>query len=90
MEDYVKDKTKEQLVKELSGTADPGSPTHEQMKMGIIMRCTQDLEKSLKSLETSMNLNADSSQNLARKVFWLNWILVIATVIIAIAAIVKE
>ena len=89
MENYVQGKTKEELVGELSGTAEPGSATHEQMKMGIIMRCTQDLENSLKSLESSMNRNADSSQSLARKVYWLNWILVLATIVIAIAAIAK-
>jgi len=33
------------------GTAEVGSQVHEQQKMGIVVRCTEDLEKALGSLE---------------------------------------
>jgi hypothetical protein len=42
---YVKGKTKNQILEELTGTAEPGSPVHEQQKMGILVRCTEDLEQ---------------------------------------------
>ncbi|MFH1454056.1 MAG: hypothetical protein ABIH00_08800 [Armatimonadota bacterium] len=76
---YIKEKTKNEILDELRGTAEPGSPVHEQQKMGIMVRCTEDLEMALKKLENSMNKNADSSHSLAQKVFYLNIILTIAT-----------
>jgi uncharacterized membrane protein YccC len=99
MSDYVSEKTKTQILQELNGTAQPHSSVHEQQKMGIIVRCTEDMEKSLEnlrqsmnqtagqveralgSLEASTNQNAESSQNLAKKIFWLNAILTTATVV---------
>ena len=60
---------------------------HEQQKMGVIVRCTEDLEKALGSLEKSMNLNA--SDKLATEVYWLNVIPVIATAIGTIATLVQ-
>lgn len=77
---YVKDKTKNEILEDLRGTAQPASVVHEQQKMGIIVRCTEDLEKGLASLEISMNKNAESSDNLAKKVFYLDVILTVATV----------
>ena len=44
--------------------------------MGIIVRCTEDLESSLKSFEDSMNENANSNDKLAKKVFYLDIILI--------------
>ncbi len=84
---YVKDKSKNEILEELVGTAVPGSVIHEQQKMAIIVRCTEDLEKALSSLETSMNNNAKSSDNLAKKVFFLDIILTLATVIGTVLAV---
>ena len=53
----------------------------ESKKMAIFVRCSEDLEISLKSLEDSMNSNATSSNNLAEKLMYLNIILMLATVI---------
>jgi hypothetical protein len=39
---YIKNKTKEEILADLKGTAEPGSVVHEQQKMAIIVRCTQD------------------------------------------------
>ncbi|MFH1642785.1 MAG: hypothetical protein ABIC04_07870 [Nanoarchaeota archaeon] len=52
----------------------------EKAKMEIFATC-------LENLEDSINNNSDSSQKLANKVFWLNVILTIATVIATIIAV---
>jgi len=85
----VKGKDKNTILTEIRTSADPGSVIHEQQKMGIIVRCTEDLERSLHSLETTMNKNAVSSDSLARKVFWLNVVLTAATAIGTLLAVYK-
>lgn len=92
--EYVEGKDKNQILSELVGTAQPGSRVHEQQKMAIIVRCTEDVEaamtglrQSIGNLESSIDRNAKSSDNLARKVFWLKVVIMAATVIgVAIAA----
>ncbi|MHB1076879.1 hypothetical protein [Thiobacillus sp.] len=79
MSGYVEDKSKNEILEALTSTALPGSSVHEQQKMGIIVRSAEDLEEALKNLEKSMNRNAESSSQLATKVFWLNVVLVAAT-----------
>jgi len=81
MPSYVEGKDKNEILEELMGTGIPGSMAHEQQKMGIVVRSVEDIESALKSLESSMNKNAASSESLARKVFWLNVVLTIATAI---------
>jgi len=87
MPGYVEGKDKNEILSALVGTAQPGSPVHEQQKMGIVVRCTEDLEKALGSLEKSMNDSASASDKLSAKVYWLNVILAIATAVGTIAAI---
>ncbi len=87
MPGYVEGKDKNEILTALVDTAQPGSRAHEQQKMGIIVRCTEDMEQALGSLEKSMNENARASDKLATKVFWLNVILAIATAIGTVAAI---
>ena len=86
---YVKGKNKEQILDELKGTAEPGSVVHEQQKMGIIVRCVQDIEKAISSLELSINKNAESSKDLSKRLYWLNIILTGATVLLALASIIS-
>jgi hypothetical protein len=78
MSSYVEGKDKNQILKEMYTTAHPGSVTHEQQKAGIIVRCTEDIEKALR--ETS-----ESATTLSKKVYFLNWVLTIATIIGGIA-----
>jgi hypothetical protein len=85
MAGYVEGKTKNEILRELAGTAQPGSTVHEQQKMGIIVRATEDIESALASVEASlvaldasMKSNAQSSDSLARKVYWLNVVLAAA------------
>lgn len=82
---YIRDKDKNQILEELYGTAEPGSTVHEQQKMGIIVRCTEDLEKAMDALRHSAEQNAKSSESLGRKVFWLNIVVGAATIVGAIA-----
>ena len=84
----IEKKSKNQLVEELSKLGYP-SLEQEKQKMAIFVQCTEDLEKSLQSLEDSMNSNANSSNNLANKVMWLNIILTAATVIGTLLAVYK-
>jgi len=77
--DY-KSTPKEQMLKDLYAGS-PGAPIHEEIKMAIVMRCAEDLQRALASLEASMNENAKSSESLATKVYWLNWVLAGATVL---------
>jgi hypothetical protein len=73
--------SKEQLADkmlELGGGTAPG-PTHLQ---GVLqVRCVSDLETALKSLEESQRKSAAASDNLANRVFWLNVVLTVATVV---------
>ena len=84
---YVHGKDKNEILDDLVKVAHPGSDIHEQQKMGIIVRCTEDIEKALASLEKSMNNNALASDKLATKIYWLNVILATATVVAAIVAV---
>jgi hypothetical protein len=82
---YIKNKTKEEILADLKGTAEPSSVVHEQQKMAIIVRCTQDLEKSLKSLEESQIKSSESTNKLSNRLVWLEITLVVATIVGAIA-----
>ena len=81
----VEGKDKNEILKALATTTEPGARIYEHLMMGIF-RCTEDLEKALRSLEKSMNGNAGASDRLAKKVFWLNVILTIATAVGTAAA----
>ncbi len=82
---YIKDKTKEQILAELHGTAEPGSVVHEQQKMAILVRCTQDLERRISELTGAIEGASKESKDLGVKVVSLTRILAIATVLGAIA-----
>jgi len=54
-DNYIKGKNKEDLLKDLYGTSQPGSVVHEQQKMAIFVRCTEDLEKAIHELKKKIN-----------------------------------
>jgi hypothetical protein len=56
----VEGKDKNEILAALVDTAEPGSRAHEQQKMGIIVRCTEDLEKALGTLGKMINDNAQA------------------------------
>jgi hypothetical protein len=77
---YVKGRDKNQLLADLNGTAMKNTEIFEQIKSGIIVRCTEDIEKELSKLDKTIDNNAKSNDNLSKRIFALNIILTIATV----------
>ncbi len=63
---------------------------HEQQKAAITVRCAEDIETSLKFLEDQLEKNAESSDKVGNKIFWLNVVLAIATLVGAIATVVMQ
>lgn len=85
--------SKNEMLRELSGTGEVGSLNYEQKRMAIFVKATEDIENALASLrqaigslEVSTNANAKSSDNLARKVYWLNVVIAAAMVLGVIVA----
>ncbi|QQQ64702.1 hypothetical protein JJQ94_03570 [Pseudoalteromonas sp. GCY] len=85
---YVKGKSKHEILEDLIGTAQPNSAVHEQQKAAITVRCTEDIESSIKSLESQLAKNATSSDKVGNRLFWLNVVLTIATLVGALATVV--
>jgi len=73
---YIKGNKTEILQHMLTGP-DPTSRAHEQMKMAIFVRCTEDLERVIKDF-------TDSSNKLSNRILWLNNIFGAFTVIGAV------
>jgi hypothetical protein len=82
---YIEGKNKTQVLNELAGTAQVGSQIHEQQKAALTVLCTEDIEASLKSLENQLKLNSESSDKVGNKIFWLNVVLALATIVGAVA-----
>lgn len=87
MPGYVEGKTKNEILASLGSTGAPGSMIHEQLKAAITVRCTEDIETAFTALTDQLAKNSDSNDRLAAKVFWLNVIITIATVVGALAAV---
>jgi hypothetical protein len=84
---YVEGKTKNEILAELALIAQPGSIIHEQQKTAITVRCTEDIETAFSALTAQLAKNSDSNDRLAEKVFWLNVVITLATVVGAAAAV---
>ena len=52
---HVKGKNKNQILEEMCGTAQVGSIVHEQQKMAIMVRCTEDIENAISKLNRKIN-----------------------------------
>jgi hypothetical protein len=65
----------------------PDNKKHQIRKLAIQVRCTEDIVKSFSNLEASINKTAESSEKLSKKVFYLNFILTVATVVAAAATV---
>jgi hypothetical protein len=85
----ILNKSKSEILSMIGHAAEPGTRLHEQLVAAITVRCTEDLEQSLKSLENSQIRSSESTERLSRRVFWLNVILTAATVIGALATVVQ-
>ena len=87
MAGYVEGKTKNEILAELALTAQPGSIIHEQQKAAITVRCTEDIESAFSALASQLAKNSNSNDRLSGKVFWLNVLIAIATVVGALATV---
>ena len=93
MDDYVKNKNKDQILSDLYGTARPDTVVHEQLKSAILVRCTEDLEKKLADVATSITNAGEQSKKLSSKLLYLNIILTILTalgLIVTILGVLKQ
>ena len=81
-DEYVKGKDKNQLLNNLLTDAHVGTQVHEQQKMAIFVRCTEDLEASIRKFK-------DSSNKLSNRILWLNIILGLFTIVGTVLAIVQ-
>jgi len=85
-ESPYRDMPKEDLA-EVIGRSGSSGITGAQLLATLQARCVSDLELALKSLEGSQNRNAEASESLARRIFWLNLVLTFATAILALVAV---
>lgn len=51
-DEHIGDKSKEQLLEGIGRISQVGSPVYEQMRLAIMVRCTQDLQESISALKT--------------------------------------
>jgi hypothetical protein len=66
---------------------EPGSIRHGQILASIFVRSVEDLEKAAGSLESAIRAAAASSERLGDRIFFLNIVLTLATVVGAFAAV---
>ena len=89
MPSIIDNKDKFEILKDfVEDYTAPDTSQHQIRKLAIQVRCTEDIEKSIGNLEASINKNAESNDRLARKVFYLNIVLTVATALAAIAALI--
>lgn len=72
--EYIKDKSKDDLLISLYKDSQVGSKVHEQQKMAIFVKCTEDFERVIKSFD-------ETNSKLSMRIFWLNLILGLFTII---------
>lgn len=85
--DFTKNKTKEQLLEEIRGGSEPGSKAFEQIREAIKVQCASDIEGAFSKLTLSIERSSAASESLTSKVLWLDILLTIATVAMAITAV---
>ena len=86
LDDLTHGKSKTDILSMIGDEASPGSKKNEHLMAAITVRCTEDLERALKSLEESQRQSTTVSDKLAGRVYWLNLVLTAATVIGTIIA----
>ena len=85
LDDLTRGKSKTEILS-MVGEAQPESQKNEHLIAAITVRCTEDLERALRSLEESQQQNASASDKLAGRVYWLNFAIAAATVVGTIIA----
>lgn len=91
----IENKDKEQILKDagklgvVSKKDNSGGAieAHEYEKLAITVKCTQDIEKAIGNLVEQIKESSKSNNSLSRKLYFLNWVLVGATVIISLCTV---
>lgn len=84
---YVRGKTKEELLSDLHGTAEVASSTFEQLRMGILVRCTEDIEQVLAQLGGSAEKLRKSIESGSSAAYKLSAMVTVLYIVIALAAV---
>ena len=82
----LKGKSREELMALLASGIEPGSVSHLRYQSAFHLKIVEDAERSAASLVAAIRDAAAASDTLGRKVFWLNVVLAVATVVGAAAA----
>jgi len=82
---YYKGKSTRDLLKEIRGTAQVGSATYEQMRLAIFVNMAEGLDGQLTKLTTAIDGANRSTSRLGTIGIVLNCVLVLATIVVAIA-----
>jgi hypothetical protein len=70
-------------------TQEVGTVRHEQLKATLVWENTKIVSGSLEHLRKSFESNAESNDRLGSKVFWLNVVLTVATVVATVIAVLQ-
>ena len=87
LHDLTRGKSKNEILSMVGEKALATSEMNEHLVAAITVRCTEDLEQAMKNLEESQRQNAVASDKLAGRVYGLNFVLTVATVIGTIIAV---
>jgi len=68
-------------------SAQPGSVTYAKRQMELMVACVEDVENAVLKLDKSIYRSSELSDRLGRKLFWLNVVLTVATVMVAVATV---
>lgn len=88
--------TKKQILKEIEneGIVEKADNSggriekNEFRKLKILVKCTEDIEESINNLSNQIRESANSNNALSVRIWWLNFILTVATIVIAAGALV--
>jgi hypothetical protein len=72
---------KNQILNNMLHGPDPGSRAYEQMRMGIFVRCTEDIEKVINSSTDAIKDFTNSNNRLSKQILILNVIFGIFTIV---------
>jgi len=78
-------KTKDEIAAEVGMDGQPGSRRHTQLEAILMALCFGDLERVCERLRQSQDDSGRTAADLSRRLFWLNFVIASATVVVALA-----
>lgn len=82
---YIAGRSKEELADAIAAGVQPGSVMYGTYVAGLAVRSVQDLERVGAAVSAAIGEAAAASDRLGRRIFWLNVVLAVATVVGAVA-----